>query len=120
MLKAVRNMLIIILNIIFYAVVVFAGIQICRSGYFFAYDVLGETMAEMPPGTDKMLTVSENESVAQVLTDLQEKHLIKSKYSFYARLQLEEKINKKISAGVYSLNSSMSYGEIIAVLYPES
>lgn len=32
MLKAVRNMLIIILNIIFYAVVVFAGIQICRSG----------------------------------------------------------------------------------------
>ena len=108
MLKAVRNMLIIILNIIFYAVVVFAGIQICRSGYFFAYDVLGETMAEMPPGTDKMLT------------DLQEKHLIKSKYSFYARLQLEEKINKKISAGVYPLNSSMTYGEIIAVLYPES
>lgn len=50
MLKAVRNMLIIILNIIFYAVVVFAGIQICRSGYFFAYDVLGETMAEMPAG----------------------------------------------------------------------
>ncbi len=57
-------------------------------------------MAEMPPGTDKMLTVSENESVAQVLTDLQEKHLIKSKYSFYARLQLEEKINKNFSRGV--------------------
>ena len=56
-------------------------------------------MAEMPPGTDKMLTVSENESVAQVLTDLQEKHLIKSKYSFYARLQLEEKNKQKFQPG---------------------
>ena len=36
MLKAVRTMLIVLLNIVFYGLVVFGGVQLCRVGYSFA------------------------------------------------------------------------------------
>ncbi|MCR5691360.1 MAG: hypothetical protein K6G62_03990 [Eubacterium sp.] len=120
MLKAVRTMLIIILNIIFYAVVLFAGIQICQKGYSFSYDVLGDTVVEVPPGEDRAITVTETESTMEVLGELEDKHVIKDRYSLYVRLMLEEKNNKKIPAGVYMVNSSMTYGEVIQTLYPES
>lgn len=116
MLKTVRTMLIIILNIIFYGVVVFALYQICHSGYMFAYDVLGETMAELPPGQNKEFVVSPKDSDFQVAENLEEQGLIKGRYTFYIRAKLEERENITIQPGTFTLNSSMTYEEIISEL----
>ena len=43
MLKAVRTMLIVLLNIVFYGLVVFGGVQLCRVGYSFACEAVGDT-----------------------------------------------------------------------------
>ena len=116
MLKAVRTMLIILLNMIFYGVVVFAGYQICHIGYTFACDVLGDTMAELPPGQDKEFVVLPTDSDFEVAENLEKQGLIKGRYSFYIRAKLEERENMKIQAGTFTLNSCMTYEEIISEL----
>lgn len=116
MLKTVRTMLIIILNIIFYGVVVFVGYHICHTGYVFAYDVLGDTMAELPPGQDKEFVVSPQDTDFQVAQNLEEQGLIKGRYTFYIRSKLEEREHASIQAGTFTLNSSMTYEEIISEL----
>ena len=52
MLKAVRTMLIVLLNIVFYGLVVFGGVQLCRVGYSFACEAVGERFAAR---TDKSI-----------------------------------------------------------------
>lgn len=116
MLKTVRTMLIIILNIIFYGLVVFALYQICHSGYQFAYDTLGETMAELPPGQDKQFVVLPGESDFRVAEHLEEQGLVKGRFTFYVRTKLEKRENVMIQTGTYTLNSSMTYEEIILEL----
>lgn len=116
MLKTVRTMLIIILNIIFYGLVVFALYQICHSGYQFAYDTLGETMAELPPGQDKEFVVSPGDSDFQVAENLEEQGLVKGRFTFYLRIKLEKRENVTIQPGTFTLNSSMTYEEIILEL----
>lgn len=116
MLKAVRTMLILLLNIIFYGMVVFGGYQICRFGYTFASDVLGDTMAELPPGQDKEFIVLPQDSSFQVAENLEKQGLVKSRYRFFVRYQLEKRENVAIQAGTFTLNTCMTYEEIILEL----
>ncbi len=116
MLKAVRTMLIIILNIIFYGLVVFGGVKLCQAGYSFAYDTMGDTSAELPPGQDKPFTVRESQDEYSVAESLEEQKLIKNKYSFYLRMKLQKDNKTSLKPGSYTLNTSMTYGEILDVI----
>lgn len=55
MLKAVRTMLIVLLNIVFYGLVVFGGVQLCRVGYSFACEAVGDTSKDLAARTDKSI-----------------------------------------------------------------
>lgn len=116
MLKAVRTMLIILLNIIFYGLVVFAGVQLCRAGYSFSYEVLGDTMAELPPGQDKSFVITEGQDAFTVAGNLADQDLVKNRYSFYLRMKLEEREESPVKPGTYTLNTSMTYEEIIRAI----
>lgn len=114
MLKVVRTMLIVILNTIIYGVVLFAGVQLCSIGYSFAYEVLGDTTAEFPPGEEKEFTIEKNEDAFTVAGRLEEDNLVKNRYSFYLRMLLEESEETKLTPGDYTLNTCMSYEEIVS------
>lgn len=116
MLKAVRTMLIVLLNIIFYGLVVFGGIQLCHVGYSFAYDTLGDTSAELPPGQDKSFTITDSQDEYTVAANLAEQNLVKNKYSFYLRMKLQGDGKTSLKPGMYTLNTSMSYGEILNMI----
>ena len=116
MLKAVRTMMIVIFNIIFYGLVVFAGVQLCQTGYAFAYGVFGGSSADLPPGRDKDFTVSEGESEFSISERLAEQELVRDKYSFYVRIKLEESGQMGIRPGTYRLNTSMTHAEIVQKL----
>ncbi|MCH5264741.1 MAG: endolytic transglycosylase MltG [Lachnospiraceae bacterium] len=118
MLKAVRTILIVLLNIIFYGLVVFGGLQLCHAGYSFAYDVLGETAAVLPPGEDKSFTITEDEDAFTVAENLANQNLIKSQYSFYLRMRLQEGRQSPMKPGTYTLNTSMTYEEILNIICP--
>ncbi len=113
MLRTVRTILIILLNIIFYSLVVFGGVQLCRAGYSFAYEALGDTTADLPPGENKQFTIRKGQDDFTVAKNLEEQDLIKNKYSFYLRMKLQREEGTSLQEGVYTLNTSMSYEEIL-------
>ncbi len=117
MLKAVRAVLVVLLNLIFYGLVVFSSVQICRASYHFAYDILGDTAMEMPPGEDKMFTVTSSQDELSVAGNLEEMELVKNKYSFYLRMQLKKTETSALKPGSYLLNTSMSYDEILYAIW---
>lgn len=116
-LRAVRMLLIILLNMIFYSLTLFGCIQIVDTGYSFAYDVLGETMAELPPGNDHSFVIERGDSEYEVACGLAAQKLVKSRYSFYLRMKLEEGDGSVLQPGVYQLNTSMTYEEILSMIY---
>ena len=118
MLKVVRNMLIVLLNIILYGLIIFAGVQLCRTGYSFAYETLGDTMKELPPGQEKSAIITSGQDDFSVAKSLEEQGVIKDKYSFFIRLKLEKSEEEQVVVGgPYALNTSMTYEEIIQVIY---
>lgn len=117
MLKVVRAALIVILNIIFYGLVVFAGIQLVHYMYGFAYETLGDTSVELPPGQEKEITVEGSQSEFEIAEALEEQDLVKNKYSFYLRMQLQKEKGSTLEPGRYTLNTSMSYEEILRELF---
>ena len=117
MLKAVRAMLVVLLNIVLYGFIVFGAIQLCRAGYHFAYATVGEMTRELPPGRDERIVITEGETEYQVATQLAEKDLIRDRYSFYLRMQLEKGESETLRVGTFVINSSMTYAEICSILY---
>ena len=93
-LLVIRGILILVLNMIFYVVIVFATVEVCKFTYSFANEVFGEVMAEAPPGQDKVF-------------------VIQKAYSFYIRLKLSLSDTNIVAAGSYNLNTSMTYKEIL-------
>ncbi len=113
MLKAVRAALIVILNIIFYGLAVFGGVQLVHVAYDFAYETLADTSVDLPPGRDEEVTVEASQSEMEVASMLAEENLVSNKYSFYLRMQLQKEQDSALQPGTYTLNSSMNYEEII-------
>lgn len=113
MLKAVRTILIILLNIIFYGLVAVGGVQLCQTGYSFAGEVLGDTSAQLPPGEEKSVTIESSQDAFAAAEKLAKQNLIKNRYSFYLRYLLEKKENTELLPGTYTLNTSMTYEEIL-------
>ena len=111
MLKAVRTMLIVLLNIVFYGLVVFGGVQLCRVGYSFACEAVGDTSKDLPPGQTKAFTISEDDGEFEVAKRLS------NQAAFYVHMQLMKREGTDMQKGIYTLNSSMTYEEIIRVIY---
>ena len=112
MLKAVRTMLIVLLNIVFYGLVVFGGVQLCRVGYSFACEAVGDTSKDLPPGQTKAFTISED-----VAKRLSNQDLVGNPAALYVHMQLMKREGTDMQKGIYTLNSSMTYEEIIRVIY---
>lgn len=117
MLKAVRAMLIVLLNIVLYGCVVFGTIQICRTGYQFAYAVVSETPKDLPPGREEEIVIADGDSEYQVASRLAEKDLVRDRYSFYLRMQLEKGDEEHLRSGTVVVNSTMTYAEICNVIF---
>ncbi|MCD7824663.1 MAG: endolytic transglycosylase MltG [Clostridiaceae bacterium] len=85
----------------------------CRGSYQFCYQVFGPVTAEEKPGTDRIFSVSESDTMYQVASRLEQERLIVSRFSFYMRVQLSDTAQTKLQPGEYTLNTCMDYGEII-------
>lgn len=117
MLKAMRTMLIVLLNVLIYGLVVFGGIDLCRLGYQFACATVADTSKDLPPGKDVTITIGEQDDQFDVATYLEKEGLVVDRYSFYLRMQLEREDGVYIRPGTFSLNSSMTYEEIRRIIY---
>ncbi len=109
----IRGILVFLLNLIFYAVVVIAAIELCRATYSFANEIFGEVMAEAPPGQDTEFVIREADDSLTISKNLEKSGIVSNAYSFYIRLKLSLGENDMVMAGTYHLNTSMTYEEIL-------
>ena len=112
-LLVIRGILILVLNMIFYVVVVFATVEVCKFTYSFANEVFGEVMAEAPPGQDKVFVIQKAEDSLTIAKNLEREGIVPNAYSFYIRLKLSLSDTNIVAAGSYNLNTSMTYKEIL-------
>lgn len=115
-LLVIRGILIMVLNLIFYALVIFAAVQICKFSYSFANEVFGDVMAEAPPGKNQEFVIQENEDALTISKNLERQGIVTNAYSFYIRLKLSLSDTNIVAAGSYDLNTSMTYKEILEII----
>ena len=99
-----------LLNIIFYAVVIFAIYKVGVTAREFCYQVFGAYTMDAEPGINAEITIQDGASTMEVAAALEQYRLIPNRYSFYLKVQL---MGHKILAGTYILNTSMTYDEIL-------
>ena len=108
----IRGILIFVLNLVLYSIVLFVAVNACRGTYSFANEVFGDVIAEAPPGHDKSFVVAESEN-------LESEGLVANAYSFYIRLKLSMGKKSIVQAKTYTLNTSMTYDEILDEIVKE-
>lgn len=99
-----------LLNIIFYAIVIFAIYKVGTTAKDFCYQVFGAYSMDAEPGINAEITIKDGASTMEVASALEMNRLIPNRYSFYLKVQL---MRYKILAGTYILNTAMTYDEIL-------
>ena len=99
-----------LMNIMFYILVIFLIVAISRKAFQFAYQLYGPVIVEEAPGKDIIFQIKKGESSMDVASKLERNRVIVSKYSFYVKTKLQ---GAEIMAGTYEINSSMTYDEIL-------
>ena len=99
-----------LLNILFYAIVIFAIYKVGTTAKDFCYQVFGAYTMDEEPGLNMEITIEDGASTMEVASALEQYRLIPNRYSFYLKVQL---MKHKILAGTYVLNTAMTYDEIL-------
>jgi len=102
-----------LMNIMFYIIVVFLIINISREAFQFTYQLYGPVAMEEEPGRDIIIQIKNGESSMDVASKLEVYRAIVNKYSFYAKTKLQD---ASIMAGTYEINTSMTYDEILDII----
>jgi UPF0755 protein len=106
------------ISIIVILLVVYFGIQIAAFGYDFGYRVFTETAVDDAPGTDALIQIKEDMSEYEIAQLLEERGMVRDAKLFFLQLKLSNYSGKEVP-GVYTVNSSMTPQEIMAVISPE-
>ncbi len=112
-LKITSFILRLLLNILFYTIVVILIVRVSKITYDFSYEIFGQVTASEEPGRDIEIQISKGESTMNVASKLELNKIIVNKYSFYVKAKL---LKHTIMPGTYALNTSMTYDEIFAVI----
>lgn len=103
-----------LMNIIFYALVVFLVIYTSKAAYEFAYQIYGpDTVDNETNDRDIVIKINKGDSTMDVASKLELNRAIKNKYSFYTKTKLQDLV---IMPGTYQLKSSMTYDQILEII----
>lgn len=106
----------VLLNVAIYAVLIYAMIHFSNAAYEFSYQVFGESKVSEEDGADVLVTIRKGETTKQIAELLERKGIVPNEMSFFIRAKLMVNHTDPILPGVYRLNPSMNYGEIIETI----
>lgn len=118
-LKITSFILRLLLNIIFYIMAIILIVNVSKAAYQFTYQLYGPVVKDAAPGREIIFQIKKGESSMDIASKLELNRAIVSKYSFFVKVKLQNKI---IMPGTYIINSSMTYNEILKIItdYSES
>lgn len=102
-----------LLNVVFYCLVIFIVIKSCTFAYDFSYQLFGNVPVSESAGVEREIVISQGDSTMSVASKLELNKLIVNKYSFYVRAKLTGEV---IQPGIYTISSTMDYDEIFDVI----
>ena len=100
-----------LLNIIFYAIVIFAIYKMGVTARDFCFQVFGDKTMDAKPGINVEITIKDGASTMEIASALEMNRVIPNRYSFFLKVKI---MDYKILAGTYILNTAMTYDEILA------
>ncbi|MCR5791745.1 MAG: endolytic transglycosylase MltG [Lachnospiraceae bacterium] len=104
----------IIFNICFYCGVIYGVNAVAHRTYDLSYRIFGNvTVSAEGQGRDYRVTIDEGEATMDIAKDLYSKGIIIDRFSFYIRAKLTTNGRRPILPGTYTINSSMTYDEIL-------
>lgn len=103
----------VLLNIIFYAVVIYLISKASKYAYRFAYQIFGSVSVTKEATFRTVVEIKKGDSTMKLAEELERKRIIINKNSFYIRAKLSK---SNIIPGKYSLDSSMDYEEIFNII----
>lgn len=102
-----------LLNVIFYLLVIILVIYGSKTAYNFTYQLYGPVSLDEEPGRTIPIKINKGESTMDVAGKLEVNRVIVDKYPFYFKTKLQGKV---IMSGTYRVNSSMTYDEILDII----
>lgn len=112
-LKVISTILKILLNLLFYSIIIILLIKISGMAHDFGYQVFGKVTASESPGRDTTIQIKKGESTMNIANKLELYGVIVNKYSFFLKAKLK---THSLMPGTYELNTSMTYDEIFDIL----
>jgi UPF0755 protein len=113
-LKITSFVLRLLLNIMFYVLVVILVVNFSRIAYEFTYELYGPVTVDNDTNARKIyIQIEQGESSMDIASKLELNLAIRNKYSFWLKTKLE---NMKIMPGTYEIYSNMTYDEILDVI----
>lgn len=106
-----------LLNAIFFILVIVFVIYASRTAFNFTYQLYGPVTVEAEPGRNIPIRINKGESTMDIAGKLELNRVIVNQYSFYFKAKIQDKI---IMPGTYRVNSSMTYDEILDVITDSS
>jgi len=113
--KALFGFIKVAFSIMIALIVVIGGIKVCTVGYDFGYRVFTEPAVSKAPGRDVLVQVTDGMSAKELGQLLEDKGLVNDGTLFYIQLKLSA-YAKKITPGVYTLNTSMTAKDMMVVM----
>jgi UPF0755 protein len=112
-LKVTNFILRLLLNTFFYVIVIILITRASKLTFDFCYEIFGQVTLQEAPGRDVEIQVKKGESTMNVASKLETNRVIGNKYSFYVKAKL---MKHTIMPGTYTVNTSMTYDEIFAII----
>ncbi len=112
-LRVARNLLHLLINLVFYLIIIYIVINAGKIIYDTSYEIFGNTGVTEGEGIDVYVKIEQGESTMNIANKLKQNKVIDNPYSFYIHAKLKE---YPIMPGTFTLNTSMNYDEIFDVI----
>lgn len=109
----IKFILHLLINTVFYLIIIYIAVRVGSVIYDTSYQVFGNEANVESEGTDVYIKIDQGETTMNVASKLEQNKVIDNKLSFYIHAKLKE---YPIMPGIFTLNTSMDYDEIFAVI----
>ncbi len=116
-LRITNGLLHVLLNAVFYCIVILVIVKACGAAYDFSYQLFGDVRVDETNPIERQLVIEKDESTMSVASKLELYKIIENKYSFYVRAKLTD---ENILPGTYVVRSDMNYDMIFDVITHEN
>lgn len=112
-LKVAKFILHLLINIVFYLIVIYLIASAGTKIYNISYQIFGNKGVAAEEAKDIQITISKGEATMNVARKLEQQKAIDNRYSFYLNAKLK---NRTVMPGTYIISTSMDYDEIFAII----